>query len=190
MEAKLGLSKDLALLIIPHQNFKRSGGPAFVINDTYRIATSGRNGILLPKLFWPTVRKNCSSDLKHFANSWPSASNFKSFSQSLEQFFLTADQNNFGNKIPIFFRQVMLLAYLKNHNLEVPEVQYFTPEKKMAKILVNTKFRVSLCQSTSDPICFLSLTEDFTSKTSVMRCYFKNCAGKELKFRLINDFKP
>ena len=21
-----------------------------------------RNGILLPKLFWPTVRKNCSSD--------------------------------------------------------------------------------------------------------------------------------
>ena len=22
----------------------------------------GRNGILLPKLFWPTVRKNCSSD--------------------------------------------------------------------------------------------------------------------------------
>ena len=23
---------------------------------------SGKNGILLPKLFWPTVRKNCSSD--------------------------------------------------------------------------------------------------------------------------------
>ena len=22
------------------------------------------NGILLPKLFWPTVRKNCSSDRK------------------------------------------------------------------------------------------------------------------------------
>ena len=28
------------------------------------------------------------------------ASNFKSFSQSLEQFFLTVGQNNFGNKIP------------------------------------------------------------------------------------------
>jgi hypothetical protein len=25
---------------------------------------SVRNGILLPKLFWPTVRKNCSSDQK------------------------------------------------------------------------------------------------------------------------------
>ena len=25
-----------------------------------------RNGILLPKLFWPTVRKNCSSDRKTF----------------------------------------------------------------------------------------------------------------------------
>ena len=29
----------------------------------------------------------------------PVASNFKSFSQSLEQFFLTVGQNNFGNKI-------------------------------------------------------------------------------------------
>ena len=53
------------------------------------------------KLFWPfTVWINCSSDLKIFANSRPSASNFKSFSRSLEQFFLTVGQNNFGNKIP------------------------------------------------------------------------------------------
>ena len=54
------------------------------------------------KLFWPfTVWINCSSDLKNFANSRPSASNFKSFSRSLEQFFLTVGQNNFGNKIPL-----------------------------------------------------------------------------------------
>ena len=53
------------------------------------------------KLFWPfTVWINCSSDLKIFANSRPSASNFKSFSRSREQFFLTVAQNNFGNKIP------------------------------------------------------------------------------------------
>ena len=59
------------------------------------------------KLFWPfTVWINCSSDLKNFANSRPSASNFKSFSQSLEQFFLTVGQNNFGNKIPYFFMQL------------------------------------------------------------------------------------
>ena len=52
------------------------------------------------KLFWPfTVWINCSSDLKNFANSRPSALNFKTFSQSLEQFFLTVCQNNFGNKI-------------------------------------------------------------------------------------------
>ena len=43
------------------------------------------------KLFWPfTVWINCR----------PSASNFKSFSQSLEQFFLTVGQNSFGSKIP------------------------------------------------------------------------------------------
>ena len=44
---------------------------------------------------------NCSSDLKNVANSWPSASHFKSFSRSPEQFFLRVGQNNFGNKIPI-----------------------------------------------------------------------------------------
>ena len=52
---------------------------------------------------WPfTVWINCSSDLKNFSNSRPSASNFKSFSWSLEQFFLTVGKNNFGNKIPCF----------------------------------------------------------------------------------------
>ena len=39
------------------------------------------------------------SDLKIFANSQPSASNFKSFSPTLERFLLTVGQNNFGNKM-------------------------------------------------------------------------------------------
>ena len=57
---------------------------------------------------------NCSSDLKIFANLRLKAEFFKSFSRSLEQFFLTVGQNqgahyeltnifgqnNFGNKIP------------------------------------------------------------------------------------------
>ena len=52
-------------------------------------------------MFWLfTVWIDCSTDLKYFANSQPSASNFKSFSRPLEQFFLTVSQNNFGNKIP------------------------------------------------------------------------------------------
>ena len=42
------------------------------------------------KFFWPfTVWTNCSSDLKIFANSPPSALNFKKCSRSLEHFFLT-----------------------------------------------------------------------------------------------------
>ena len=48
---------------------------------------------------------NCSNDLKKIPNSQPSASNFKRFSQSLEQFFHTVGQNNFGNKIPILTPQ-------------------------------------------------------------------------------------
>ena len=58
--------------------------------------------ILIVLMF--TVRRNCSSDLKIFANSRPSASNFKFFSRSLEHFFLTVGQNNFGNKIPFLYK--------------------------------------------------------------------------------------
>ena len=55
-------------------------------------------------------------DLKHFANSQPSASNFKFFSESLDHFFLTVQQNNFGNKIPF-------LSSLKN-NLELMQLTF------------------------------------------------------------------
>jgi hypothetical protein len=56
---------------------------------------------------------NCSSDLKVFANSQPSALNFKSFSRSLEQFFLTVGQNIFGNKIPFLFSELGNVDSLK-----------------------------------------------------------------------------
>ena len=53
------------------------------------------NGILLPKMFWPTVRKNCSSDreklLKFEAEGWE----FAKLLRSLEQFIQTVKgQNN------------------------------------------------------------------------------------------------
>ena len=53
------------------------------------------HGILLLKLFWPTVRKNCSSDreklLKFKAEGWE----FSKFLRSLEQFIQTVKgQNN------------------------------------------------------------------------------------------------
>ena len=53
----------------------------------------GRNGILLPKLFWPSVTKNCSSD-------WEKLLKFEAEGQeclrSLERFIQTVKgQNNF-----------------------------------------------------------------------------------------------
>ena len=55
------------------------------------------------KLFWPfTVQIDCSCDLKKL----PSASNFKSFSETLDQSFLTVGQSNFGNKIPFLWGNV------------------------------------------------------------------------------------
>ena len=71
---------------------------------------------------------NCSSDLKNFENSRPSASNFKSFSRSLEQFFLTLGQNNFGNKIPLPFSLCILFQNDKvffKENIETKIGQLF-----------------------------------------------------------------
>ena len=64
----------------------------------------------LPQLAWIS----CSSDLKKFANSRPSASNFIRIFQSLNHFFLTVGQNNFGNKIPLL--QVMQSAKMREQH--------------------------------------------------------------------------
>ena len=80
--------------------------------DTRNLQEQVKKAFCYQKLFWPfTVWITCSSDLKIFANSRPSASNFKSFSQSLEFFFLTVGQNNFGNKIPFFQPQDLWRQY-------------------------------------------------------------------------------
>ena len=66
-------------------------------HDMRKLQEQVKKAFSLQKLFLTfTVWVNCSSDLKNFVTSRPSASNFKSFSWSLEQFFLTVSQNNFG----------------------------------------------------------------------------------------------
>ena len=64
-----------------------------------------KNGILLPKLFWPTVRKNCPSDQEKLLKFEAEGRDFAKFLRSLEQFFLTGGQNNFGNKIPEMYEK-------------------------------------------------------------------------------------
>ena len=52
--------------------------------------------ILLPKLFWPTVRKNCSSDREKLLKFEAGGREFAKFLRSLEQFIQTVKgQNNF-----------------------------------------------------------------------------------------------
>ena len=54
------------------------------------------NGILLPKLFWPTVRKNCSNDWEKLLKFEAEGREFAKFLRSLEQFIQTVKgQNNF-----------------------------------------------------------------------------------------------
>ena len=58
------------------------------------------SGILLPKLFWPTVRKNCSSDWEKHLKFEAEGREFAKILRSLEQFIQTVKgQKNFGNRI-------------------------------------------------------------------------------------------
>ena len=70
---------------------------------------------------------------KFFANSWPSGLNFKSFSQSLEFFFLTVSQNNFGNKIPIYLHIIL------NMHAVQQKLNFFVPELRVRLVLVFAK---------------------------------------------------
>ena len=84
------------------------------------------------KLFWPfTVRTNCSSILKIFTNSRSSASSFKKLSWSLEQFFLTVGQNNFGNKISMFIKKLFypILINQATHNKHSVQVFIFRSKR-------------------------------------------------------------
>ena len=60
------------------------------------ISGQNDNGILLPKLFWPTVRKKCSSDREKLLKLKAEGRGFGFFLRSLEQFIQTVKgQNNF-----------------------------------------------------------------------------------------------
>ena len=51
--------------------------------------SKNRIGILFPKLFWPTVRKNCSSDRERVLKFEAEGREFPKILRSLEQFIQT-----------------------------------------------------------------------------------------------------
>ena len=74
---------------------KRYNKVDFLLKPIFRRAWQ-TNGILLPKLFWPTVRKNCFSDQEKLLKFEAEGRKFAEFLRSLEQFIQTVKgQNNF-----------------------------------------------------------------------------------------------
>ena len=62
----------------------------------YQSLIASRNGILLPELFWPTLRKKCSSDREKLLEFKAEGQEFSKCLRSLEQFIQTVKgQNNF-----------------------------------------------------------------------------------------------
>ena len=71
-------------------NFNLIGPKKFLLR------LSDENGILLPKLFWPTVRKKCSTDWEKLLKFEAEGREFAKILRSLEQFIQTVKgQNNF-----------------------------------------------------------------------------------------------
>ena len=61
-----------------------------------RISILASYGVLLPKFFWPTVRKNCSGDQEKLLKFEAGVREFANILRSLEQFIQTGKcQNNF-----------------------------------------------------------------------------------------------
>ena len=58
------------------------------------LTTSGKNGILLPVLFWRTVRKNCSSGGEKLLKFEAEGREFTKILKSLEQFIQIVEGQN------------------------------------------------------------------------------------------------
>ena len=59
-----------------------------------KILLQKNNGFLLPKLFWPTVRKNCSSDREILLKFKAEGQEFLKILRPLEQFIQTVKGQN------------------------------------------------------------------------------------------------
>ena len=96
--------------------------------DMRNLQEQVKNAFCYQKMFWPfTAWINCSSDHKNFENSQPSVSNFKSFSRSLEHFFLTVGQNHFCNKIPYLNLFFFMICFYSSNNTISHHLSLCTP---------------------------------------------------------------
>ena len=87
-------------IVISMPNMKQLKNGGLKMNKETRISillfqawTRGLNGILLSKLFWPTVRKNCSSDREKLLKFEAEGREFAKFFRSLEQTVRTMFDN-------------------------------------------------------------------------------------------------
>ena len=60
------------------------------------------------------MRKNCSCDREKLSKFEAEGREFTKILRSLEQFFLTVGQNNFGNKIPFLTNKEFFFPLRKN----------------------------------------------------------------------------
>ena len=84
------LSNQATSILNPYVQLTRGYIYHSLMNCSFRwVLHNGLNGILLLKLFWPTVRKNCSSNREKILKFKAEGQEFAKFLRSLEQFIQT-----------------------------------------------------------------------------------------------------
>ena len=126
--------------------------------DMRNLQKQVKKAFFCQKMFWPfTAWTYCSSDLKIFANSRPR------FSRSLEQFFLTVDQNNFGHKILFILKMIgHALKKTSARNTCNYRIEHKTMPWGPHISTVQYCFIWNLCSSTQWTTIFLTLCSIFS----------------------------
>ena len=119
-----------------------------------------KNGILLPKLFWPTVRKNCSSYQEKFWNSRLKAENLQTFWDHYNNLFKQWKvRTMFGNrmlfKVVPCWRFSDLINYSNSDWKKMLEFRNLL-EKLEKEIIINF-VEMSKIQNTNTSIKFLGI---------------------------------
>ena len=128
----------------------------------WNLQEQGKKTFCYQKLFWPfTVWQNCSSDLKMFANSWPSASNLKRFSSIISTILET--KYHFwekGQKITRNRRWCILECQKENRIFRVvpssfwldrlsdPSSDWFGSQSLPFPVVKNRYYRLLYCKKT------------------------------------------
>ena len=129
------------------------------------------NSILFPKLFWPTLRKNCSCDWEKLLKLEAKVREFFNFWRSLEQLIWTVKrQNNFRNTT-LFFSLLLEVSQITVNGQKSSHFIFFKSNQNKVK-----KHSIT-CYSVTQKFSVFRLK--FQKFFSITRTYFSHSRSEQ-----------